>query len=405
MNRPLHFKMGQLAKMLRRVNPHMPRLKRRPFFGMFVAACSCIGMYSLHADEAVFPGKNWDRCTPQEEAMDAEKLEEAVDYLREHSGKDGVHELLIVRRGRIVWEGDRVAKVHGVWSCTKSFTSTVLGLLIDDGKCTLDTRAAEFVPELEEYYGDVTLRHFTTMTSGYRAQGDEPQGGYTHGPSDTPFLPSPEPLFAPGTHYAYWDSAMNTFALVLARITGEPLEDLFRQRIAMPLEMDPDQWTWGDFGVHHGVVVHGGSGNQGKHVKISALQLARFGQLFLQRGQWQGRQLLSEAWVRQATTVQVPADLSWGHRESGIDGRGVYGFNWWVQATKADGSLKWPGVPAGTFAAAGHNNNRLFVIPAWEMVVVRLGLDQSDHRISDEEWAQFLHQIGQSITDLSDESR
>ena len=82
----------------------------------------------------------------------------------------------------------------------------------------------DHVPALAAAYPDVTLRHFTTMTSGYRAMKDEPRGSYRHGPSPTPFDPCNTPLFAPGTQYAYWDSAMNEFGLVLTRIAGEPLE-------------------------------------------------------------------------------------------------------------------------------------------------------------------------------------
>ena len=149
-------------------------------------------------------------------------------------------QLVIVRNGRLIWEGADADEVHGVWSCTKSFTSTVLGLLIDDGKCRLDSLASEFLPDLAGSYPDVTLRHFASMTSGYRAVGDEPRGGYTHGPSPTPLVPDPRPLFAPpGSRYAYWDSAMNQFAHVLTRIAGEPLEELFRRRVAEPIGMDP----------------------------------------------------------------------------------------------------------------------------------------------------------------------
>ena len=80
-----------------------------------------------------------------------------------HSGPDGVRELVIIRNGYLIWEGEDVDKVHGVWSCTKSFTSTVLGLPIDDGKCTLETKAAEILSELAKNYPELTLEHFTTM--------------------------------------------------------------------------------------------------------------------------------------------------------------------------------------------------------------------------------------------------
>ncbi len=345
-----------------------------------------------------FPGLNWEEATPESQGMDSSKLTTAIEYLKAQAGSDGVRELVVVRNGRLIWRGDNIDKVHGVWSCTKSFTSTCLGLLSDDGKCALETRAAEFVPELAQHYGTVTLRHFTTMTSGYRAFGDEPQGSYKHGPSGTPFRPNPQALFTPpGSQYAYWDSAMNMFGLILTRIAGEPLESLFQRRIADPIGMNSKQWDWGDYATNNNIVVNGGSGNGGKHIFISARELARLGHLFLNHGNWNGRQLISSNWVRQATSPHVAATLPWAQPESEIDGRGCYGFNWWANGLKADGTRLWPGAPIGAFAALGHNNNKLFVIPEWQMVVVRLGLDQNEKKLTDQHMSEFLRRVGETL--------
>ncbi|MBI4324355.1 MAG: serine hydrolase, partial [Chloroflexi bacterium] len=343
----------------------------------------------------VFPGVDWIEASPESQGIDSEKLRAAVELLDKTVGQDGARELVIVRHGRLVWKGPDADKVHGVWSLTKSFTSTVLGLLIDDGKCTLDTRAADIVPDLATHYPDATLRHFTTMTSGYRALGDEPRGSYKHGPSGTPFLPNPQPLFRPaGSQYAYWDSAMNEFGLVLTRPAGEPLEAIFRRRIAGPIGMNPERWRWGVLSTNQGLAVNGGSGNANKHVFISAREAARLGLLFLNRGNWAGRQLLSARWVEQATRVQVLASLPWAHPESEIDGRGCYGFNWWTNGLQPDGRRKLPRAPAGTFWGSGHNNNKLFVIPEWNMVIARLGLDG---RAPDQVWNDFLAKVGQAL--------
>jgi CubicO group peptidase (beta-lactamase class C family) len=114
--------------------------------------------------ETVFPGDEWEEQSPASVGVDASKLKAAVDFLEQHSDRDGVEELVVVRDGRLIWKGAQSHRVHGVWSCTKVFTSTALGLLIDDGKCQLDTRAREFVPVLSDRYPDASLRHFTTMT-------------------------------------------------------------------------------------------------------------------------------------------------------------------------------------------------------------------------------------------------
>ncbi|MHC4520853.1 MAG: serine hydrolase domain-containing protein [Planctomycetota bacterium] len=349
----------------------------------------------------VFPGEDWQEAEPASQGVDASKLESAVGHLRENSGADGVSQLVIVRNGHLVWKGPSVEKVHGIWSCTKSFTSTVLGLLVEDGKATLETLAKDHVPAMAAAYPGVTLRHFTTMTSGYRAENDEPRGSYRHGPSPTPFDPCESPLFAPGTQYAYWDSAMNQFGNVLTRIAGEPIKDVFKRRLADPIGMDPDEWDWGDFGPVDGIAVNGGSGNSNKHVFISARQMARLGHLFLNEGNWDGKQVIAADWVRAATKPHVSRAIEFWP-DSATDGRGVYGFNWWTNGVKVDGRRKWPGAPMGTYAASGYNNNDMFIIPEWNMVIVRLGLDQSQSRITDEIYGEFLRRVGLAIREADE---
>jgi CubicO group peptidase (beta-lactamase class C family) len=370
------------------------------------SACVALGIFcaisanALAAEPLAYPGRDWEEATPESQGVDSAKLNAAIEYLASNSGHDGVKELVVIRNGRMIHRGKSIDKQHGVWSVTKSFTSTVLGLLIDDGKCTLNTPACDYTAEMAQSYPEVTLRHFTTMTSGYRAVGDRRRGGYRHGPSRTPFLPSPSPLYAPpGSRYAYWDSAMNQFANALTRIAGEPIEDLFKRRVADPIGMDCDKWDWGDFGEVNGTVVNGGAGNANRHVRISARELARLGLLFLNRGNWNGRQLISASWIDQATKVQVPASLPWGHPKSGIDGRGVYGFNWWINGVKASGTQKWPGASARTYAAVGHNNNYVFVVPEWNVVIVRLGLDGRSKDITDETLGAFLRKVGEALKD------
>jgi len=349
------------------------------------------------AGQMVFPTENWQQVTPESQGVDSDKLATAARYLSEHSGPDGVKELVIIRNGYLIWKGTDIDKMHGVWSLTKSFTSTVLALLIDDGKATLDTLAEDYLPSMAATYPTVTLGHFTTMTSGYYAVGDEPHGSYRHGPSPTPFDPASKPLFSPpGSQYAYWDSAMNQFANVLTRIAREPIEDLFKHRIADPIGMNRDKWDWGDFGKIDGLVVNGGSGNHNQHIRISARELARFGHLFLNRGNWNGKQLVSKSWVDTATKPHVSASLPLAIL-SGADGRGVYGYNWWANGIRPNGKRNWPGTPHGTYAASGYNNNDMFVIPEWNMIIVRLGLDQNEFDITDTIYSTFLQKVGEAI--------
>src|SRR5688572_2358066 len=94
---------------------------------VFVVAASAVPL-PLLANEMVFPGTAWEEATEQSQGLDSAKLTAALDYLKAQAGSDGVRELVIVRNGRLIRWGDNIDKVHGVWSCTKSFTSTCLGL-------------------------------------------------------------------------------------------------------------------------------------------------------------------------------------------------------------------------------------------------------------------------------------
>ncbi|OPZ04583.1 MAG: hypothetical protein BWZ10_03146 [candidate division BRC1 bacterium ADurb.BinA364] len=189
---------------------------------------------------------------------------------------------------------------------------------------------------------------------------------------------------------------MNEFGYVLTRIAEEPIAALFKRRIADPIRMNPERWRWGVEARLDGLDINGGAGNHSAGLHISASEIARFGHLFLNEGLWDGRRLISREWVAMASRVQVPSDLPL-ERLSGADGRGVCGFNWWVNGIGAKGERKWPGAPERAFSASGYNNNDMFVVPEWEMVVVRLGLDQKEKAIDDATYGEFLRQIGEAI--------
>ena len=93
----------------------------------------------------IFPGREWQQASPESQGVDSAKLQAAVEYLREAAGQQGVKRMVIVRNGRMIWRGPEAATAQGVWSVTKAFTSTAQGLLIEDGKCTLDTLAKTMI--------------------------------------------------------------------------------------------------------------------------------------------------------------------------------------------------------------------------------------------------------------------
>jgi CubicO group peptidase (beta-lactamase class C family) len=271
----------------------------------------------------VFPGKDWVQAGPQSQGVDPVKLKAAVDYLdRELKEYGGASTVFIVRNGYVIWAGPECDREYQIYSATKSFTGTVLGLLIDDGKVTLSTPAKDLEPALAEQYPTVTLRHFATMTSGYDSVG----GSYefdsrNRGDSWNPGPPA-APIFPPGTKFRYWDDAMMQFGNVLTKAAGQPLDQIFRTRIADPIGMT--EWRWMENDTPTGRVLSWTGG-----IHTSSRELARFGHLFLNQGNWNGRQLISVSWVDQATSVQVPASMP-NDDLPRSSGAGVYGYNWWV---------------------------------------------------------------------------
>jgi len=341
---------------------------------------------SLAIPSGVFPGATWDSATPASQDLDPDALDAAMAYLASESGSAGVERALVVRHGYVVWDGGDTDHKQNTWSVTKVFVSTALGLLVDEGSCTVDDLAADYVRELSANYPDLTLGHLATMTSGYDAVG----GAQT----STPFDPT-TPMFSPGDAHAYWDAATNQFGNVVTRIAQEPLVELFKREIADVIGMDPARWSWGDWGSVGGFTVNGGAGNKSKGISTTARQLARFGLLYLNLGEWDGQQLLSPSWVVEATSVHVGASVPRDPDSSSSHGPGVFGYNWWVNGIEPDGERFWPGAPLGTYQAIGYNNNRLAVIPEWDMLVVRLGTDGSsfDH----DEFSTFVSWLGQSV--------
>jgi CubicO group peptidase (beta-lactamase class C family) len=341
-----------------------------------------------------FPGATWHEMTPEELGVHPNGLHHALNYWRMHSGTNGVDQVVMARRGVLFHRGRAATNAHNVWSVTKSFTSTALGLLVADGTVTLDTRAASLEPALQALYPRVTLRDFTTMTSGYDAQGRSRWGAPSEDWSATPYTPAP-PLFAPGTHYAYWDEAQMMFGRVLTRATPRDLLDLLRERIFDPIGLQVTGWT--TEGEIDGVPIRNGCTG----LQLDALNLARFGHLFLNQGRWDQRPLLPAAWVRDATRAQVPGLIPVAPTDRrSADGRGVYGFNWWTNGLRPDGTRLLPDAPAGTTYAAGLNHNLCVVVPEWEMVIVRMGVDGNPPDGHASVLNAFLRRLGLAVSPL-----
>jgi CubicO group peptidase (beta-lactamase class C family) len=323
--------------------------------------------------------------------INQEKLNIALEYLKSKSFQDGIEEVLIIQNEKVIFQGDSVSKKHNIYSCTKTFTSTILGLLIDEKKVSLDDFAWKYEPSLKQNYPNLKIRHFATMTSGYSAEGRSRWNDENSDWSWTPYMPE-KPHFESGTHYEYWDEAQMMYGKVLTNILGQTMKSYLDQKLLNKLDFGDYEWIKEQQN-EKGIDINNGCTG----IKINAFQIAKLGLLYLNKGNWNGSQLLSKNWCEMATSSQVSAKIPvfQGDRKVTM-GSGSYGFNWWVNST--DGLSKMPDSPLKVAYMSGLNHNVCCIIPEWNMVIVRLGDDKNPPEGKHIVWNVFLKLIGESFT-------
>ncbi len=338
--------------------------------------------------EMIFPDEDWVEATPESQGVSSEGLERAMRALAEicEDGPDGVPHTgttrtVVIRYGRMIWKGSDIDAVQPVHSCTKSVTSSVMGLLVDDGKCKPSTLAAEVHPALAEHYPLATLGHFANLTSGYNIPWRE-----------SAFMIRP-PDFPPGSAIHY-NAQGDLLSFMLQRLAGETMAELWRRRIARPIGIPNEAWKWESTeDADVGPVTRGATG-----LAISARQMARFGHLYLNKGMWNGRRILSTNWVELSTVPQVAPHTRCFQRPdiwyNVLPGR--YGYMWWTNGIGADGKRFWENAPTGTFFAQGNRNNHCIVVPEWGLVLVHLDTGKAiDSRLYDKVFAELRRAIGE----------
>lgn len=372
--------------------------KGGPLWTIVVPCVQATGSASAEV-RGVFPGEDWAEATPESQRVDSAKLHAAVAYMDAHFGPDGADELVIIRNGYLIWKGPGSDTYHNVWSCTKTFTSTVLGVLVAEGVCSLDDLAVKHLPELDDQYpayNRVRLRQLASMSSGYQGQvanvtTEQPWG------EPISYLEPREPLFESGTQVQYHDHQVFLLGCILTRLAGESEQSVFKRCVADPIGITG--WDWGVSGKVEGIDLNNAAGTPTTPgIQTTARQMARLGLLYLNRGRWNDRQLLSTSFVDEATRNQVPAVGA----STFLHGR--YGFYWWTNDIQPDGKRPWPSSPPGTYMSHGRSANFCCVIPEWNMVVVRMGTHPvvaggQGIRETEARWDAFFARLAESLTD------
>lgn len=328
-------------------------------------------------------GDGWQRKRPEEVGMDAATLEQAVEYAGTQESKvsrdfstqvetfgsllgpipkeRGETNGIIIRHGYIVAEWGDTKRIDPTYSVAKSFLSTLLGLAIDRRLIkSLNDPVRNYVRD-----GGYESAHNAKITWEEHAQQTSEWEGIMWGKSHD-FLGveqfgngrrAPRELREPGTYWEYNDVRINRFALSLLSVWGKPLPEVLREEIMNPVGAS-QSWRYQGY-FNSEVMINGrkmssvsGGTRWGGGLWISTRDEARYGYLFLRRGRWKNRQLISEQWVREATTpCKVRAD---------------YGYLWWLNT----GRKQWPSAPETSFAALGYGNNTIWIDPEHDLVVV-----------------------------------
>jgi len=283
----------------------------------------------------------WDTATPESLGLDVNRIAELPGRLRAEHPR--VKTVVVVRDDRLVWEDYRAGfgpdDLQNVASVTKSVISALVGMAIADGfvrgvdQKMISLLPGDMLPPADSRFNDVTVEHLLTMTSGYKGVlGSQVRAGTA--------LRQPMAAAA-GMVFEYESSGMHLLSVMLAHLTGMPTARYAERKLFAPLGITHYNWFTDDDGYHYA----------SHELYLRPRDMARIGQLYLQKGVWRGRRLLDEAYVERSTTSRVKTK-----RPDAPD----YGYLWWP-------THSYRGAPA--FAAAGFGGQFIFVVPSQSLVV------------------------------------
>lgn len=230
------------------------------------------------------------------------------------------HSFMLLRHGHVIaegwWKPFEAQFRHTLYSLSKSFTSTAIGLLVKEGKIKVDELVISFFKdEIPAMPGDnlkkMMLKNLLTMNTGH-AEDTMPKLRESDKPWTTTFLEQPV-KFEPGKHFFYNTGATYMLGAIVHKVTGETLEKYLAPRLFQPLGITEYDWEKSPQGLN----------TAGYGLRIKTEDIAKFGQLYLQKGKWNGKEILSEAWVDEATSYQTKSQEGNGDWSVG------YGYQFW----------------------------------------------------------------------------
>ena len=265
----------------------------------FSTAFACLALWFLTFQVAT--AAELPRSTPERQGIDSAAVADFVAAL--DTEIEDVHGLMVLRHGHVVAEGwwapYRPEFIHSLFSLSKSFASTGIGLAIAEGHLSVHDQVISFFPDAapEEptwQLEAMRVSDLLSMSTGHIGEDLRAFSFDSDSPLPEAFLNLPV-AHKPGTHFNYNTPASYMLSAIVHKLTGENLLDYLRPRLLDPLGIVDATWSTDSQGVAHG----------GFGLSITTESIARFGQLYLQRGEWEGEQLLPAEWVEQATSRQT----------------------------------------------------------------------------------------------------
>ena len=264
------------------------------------------------------PSLSISRTSPEAQGVSSKAISEFIAAA--NASGIGWHSFMLLRHGNVIAEGwwkpfEQEFK-HTLYSLSKSFTSTAIGLLIKEGKLTVDAPVLSFFGEDAPATPDANLKqmklkHLLTMNTGHDVDTMTKIRASDKVWTKT-FLEQPV-QFEPGTHFLYNTGATYMLGAIVHKITGETLEKFLAPRLFKPLGIEGYDWEKSPQGLN----------TAGYGLRVKTEDIAKFGQLYLQKGKWKGKEILTERWVEEATGYQTKSQEGTGDWAQG------YGYQFW----------------------------------------------------------------------------
>jgi CubicO group peptidase (beta-lactamase class C family) len=308
-----------------------------------------------------FPKASWTSKAPSSVAMDGTKLQDALDFATQHTSAT----VLVIRHGCLAGATRLDALTSKValdgWSLTKSVTALLVGRAVTLGKLDIDRPIARLFPEADRAHGRLTPRHLLTMSSGLHLNWlRDLNPAMPDRVRDALSLASHH---VPGTWWEYQQSPVTLLAEAVRRaVRADDLQAWAQAQLFAPVGISASDWTWDRDRAGH---------TEGwAHLKMVSPAWARLGYLVLRDGTWNGRRLIAGDYMRQMRTSST-ANHAYGFL-TWLNGRDSYVMPGTNGRDAGTGTLI-PTAPRDTLIFAGQNEQRVYVIPSLDIVVVRLG--------------------------------